>query len=49
MPSIPLTRAPRGKPEQVKIIGAKVPLALFKKFHRKGGSKWLRGLIRRAP
>lgn len=41
-------RAPRGRPEQTRRLGARVSEALYRKFLRKGGSAWLRRLIKEA-
>jgi hypothetical protein len=41
-------RAPRGKPKHTVRISARVPVALYRKFMREGGSGWLRQLMERA-
>jgi hypothetical protein len=41
----PKTRAPHGTPTYTKQIGAWVTKAMFEKFHRRGGSAWLRRIM----
>jgi hypothetical protein len=42
-------RAPHGSPVLVKTVAAKVSKRLFEKFHKRGGSAWLRKLMKEAP
>lgn len=43
------TRAPHGKPDKTVRLGARVTPAQRRKFMRRGGSEWLRALIKEAP
>lgn len=44
----PKTRAPHGSPLHTRQIGAWVTEELFEKFHREGGSAWLRQVMEAA-